>query len=86
MRILGRLIDAEQSADFDDSNGSFGWNNYYDLDAIYAWLDQLLKLYPNVLTNYNYGKSYEGRTLRAVKVSHKKVGQIEKSQQKGLKI
>lgn len=62
------LIDAEQPTILDES---FGWKKYYNLDAIYAWLDQLLEKYPNVLTNFNYGKSYEGRTLRAVKVSHK---------------
>lgn len=54
-------------------NFGFGWNKYHDLNVIYKWLDQLLEEYPNVLTNYVYGKSYEGRPLRAIKVSHKKV-------------
>lgn len=71
------MIDAEQSTIFSDAN-DFGWEKYNNLDAIYTWLDQLLEKYPNVLTNYNYGKSYEGRTLRAVKVSHKKVIEIKK--------
>lgn len=61
---------------------NFGWKKYYNLDAIYAWLDQLLEKYPKVLTNYNYGKSYEGRTLRAIKVSHKEVGKKTKLQLK----
>lgn len=52
----------------------FGWDKYNDLTAIYDWLDKLLEEYPDVLSNYNYGKSYEKRDLRAVKVSHKKVG------------
>lgn len=51
----------------------YGWKNYYNLEATYKWLDQLLTKYPKVLTNYNYGKSFEGRQLRAVKVSHKEV-------------
>lgn len=67
-----RLIDQEQPETMSLAEG-FGWTKYYNLGAIYDWLDQLLKKYPKVLTNYEYGKSYEGRKLRAVKVSHKKV-------------
>lgn len=57
-------------------DGGFGWKKYYDLDAIYGFLDTLLEKYPKVLTSYEYGKSYEGRPLRAVKVSHKKVRKL----------
>lgn len=71
-----RLIDDEQPNDLDDAY-DFGWKKYNDLDKIYKWLDHLLEKHPNVLTNYNYGTSYEGRTLRAVKVSHKKVRETE---------
>lgn len=67
-----RLFDAEQSLSLNDS-GDYGWKRYYNLTAIYGWLDQMLAKYPKVLTNYNFGKSYEGRPLRAIKVSHKKV-------------
>ena len=70
--FICRLIDEEQPATM-SLNDDFGWKKYYDLDAIYGWLDQLVEKYPNVLTSYEYGKSYEGRPLRAVKVSHKKV-------------
>lgn len=66
------MIDAEQPADLSDAY-EFGWNKYYNLDAIYSWLDKLLEKHPKLLTGYVYGKSYEGRPLRAVKVSHKKV-------------
>lgn len=51
----------------------YGWNKYYKLNEIYGWLDDMISKYPNLLTNFNYGKSYERRPLRAVKVSHKKV-------------
>lgn len=67
-----RWIDAEQPLTLDDGAG-FGWKKYYDLGAIYTWLDEMLMKHPNVLTNYNFGKSYEGRPLRAIKVSHKEV-------------
>lgn len=52
---------------------SFGWKKYYDLEEIYNFLDQLIEQYSKILTNIDYGKSYENRTLRAIKVSHKPV-------------
>lgn len=69
-----RLIDEEQPQF--PSRASFGWQKYYDLTEIYKWLDQLLEDYPNDLTNYNIGKSYEKRTIRAVKLSRKIVRKI----------
>lgn len=33
----------------------------------------MLKQYPGELTNYNIGKSYEKRAIRAVKLSRKSV-------------
>lgn len=68
---ISRLIDDEQPKFA--SRGTFGWERYYDLHAIYSWLNQMLEQYPNSLTNYNFGTSYENRTMRAVKLSMKKV-------------
>lgn len=67
-----RLIDGEQPRF--STRASFGWKKYYDLDDIYNWLDQMIKRYPDELTNYDIGKSYEERTIRAVKFSRKSVG------------
>lgn len=64
------LIDEENSG---ARRAGFGWDNYYDLPDIYNWLDEQLAKYPEKLTGYEYGKSYENRTLRAVKLSNKKV-------------
>lgn len=66
-----RLIDDEQPKY--GSRGTYGWERYYNLHDIYSWLDQMLEQYPNSLTNYNFGTSYENRTIRAVKLSMKKV-------------
>lgn len=73
---LIRLIDEEQSQIPLNDTPSYGWKQYYQLSEIYGWLDEMLSKYPNLLTHLNYGKSYEGRPLRAVKVSHKKVWKI----------
>lgn len=55
---------------------TFGWAKYYGLEDIYNWLDELLLQYPDILTNYNFGTSYENRTIRAIKLSYKKVQSI----------
>lgn len=68
------MIDEEQPKELQKA---FVWTQYYDLSAIYAWLDELLVAYPNILTNYNFGKSYENRTLRAVKLSHNEVNIVK---------
>lgn len=68
---LQELIDAEQPKF--SSDRSFGWEKYYDLNDIYKWLDQILEKYPNALTNFDYGTSYENRKLRAIKLSKVKV-------------
>ncbi|XP_055527853.1 uncharacterized protein LOC129720401 [Wyeomyia smithii] len=50
---------------------AFGWNAYYTLEEIYAWMDGLVAQYPTVLTAIVSGSSYEGREIRGVKVSYK---------------
>lgn len=56
-----------------ERSSEISWKQYNDLPTFDRWLDQLLKLYPDLLTEYIYGKSYENRNLRAVKLSHKAV-------------
>lgn len=53
------------------SLNEFGWANYYQLETIHAWLDSLADKYRNVITILDAGKSYEGHTLKGVKLSHK---------------
>lgn len=54
-------------------DGSFDFGVYHKLAEIYAWLDEQLEIHSNVLTAHTVGYSFEGRTIRAVKLSHKKV-------------
>lgn len=69
------LIDMEQPKVL---RSGLSWTQYNDLSTIYKWLDELLEQYPKLLKSYNYGKSYEGRPLRAVKLSSKSVSKQEK--------
>lgn len=65
------LIDNEQP---NVKSARFDWTAYRTLSEIYNWLDEQLMAYPNVLTNLSVGKSYENRTIRAIRLSHKEVG------------
>ncbi|XP_031627768.1 zinc carboxypeptidase-like [Contarinia nasturtii] len=65
---LQSLIDEEQS-DGASSRAAFGWNRYNTLKEINDWMDEMLRQYPSVLTNYDIGRSYEKRTIRALKLS-----------------
>lgn len=65
---LQKLFDEEQRR---PTKEAFGWNAYYRLGEIYAWMDGLLAQYPNVLSPINVGNSFEGRPIRGIKVSYK---------------
>ncbi|KAH8412130.1 hypothetical protein KR009_000022 [Drosophila setifemur] len=62
-------IDEEQVTATADS--TFGWTKYYELEEIEAWLDEILAAYPLVTEEFIVGQSYEGRTIRGIKISHK---------------
>ncbi|TMW44837.1 hypothetical protein DOY81_010087 [Sarcophaga bullata] len=52
-------------------NEEFGWKRYYQLHEINNWLDGILTMYPEVTEGFEIGKSYENRTIRGIKISHK---------------
>ncbi|XP_058821066.1 zinc carboxypeptidase-like [Topomyia yanbarensis] len=49
----------------------FGWEDYYTLDEMYAWFDELVQQYGDILTIEPYGTSYEGREMKAIILSKK---------------
>lgn len=61
------MIDDEQPAA--STRAAFGWRQYHNINDIYEWLDQMLRRYPGELTSYNIGKTFEKRTIRAIKLS-----------------
>lgn len=69
---LNRLIDSEYRATH-TKDDSFTFDSYHDLASINIWLDEQLELHSNVLTGITVGYSFEGRTIRAVRLSHKAV-------------
>ncbi|XP_055639959.1 zinc carboxypeptidase-like [Toxorhynchites rutilus septentrionalis] len=64
---LQKLIDNEQIKR--RRSNEFDWKDYNTLDEMYDWFDDLVKQYGNILTIESYGHSYEGREMKAVKLS-----------------
>uniref|UniRef100_A0A182PLQ5 Zinc carboxypeptidase A 1 n=1 Tax=Anopheles epiroticus TaxID=199890 RepID=A0A182PLQ5_9DIPT len=64
-----KVIDSERP--MRSTRATFGWTDYYTVDEIYAWMDQQVAQYPNILSGSVYGKSYEGRDLKVLKLSQK---------------
>ncbi|KAL7734652.1 hypothetical protein ACLKA6_010952 [Drosophila palustris] len=63
------LIDAQRPR---QRTGHMEWTQFHTLDEIYAWLDLIESRYPDVVTPFTIGKSYEGRPIRGIKISYKK--------------
>ncbi|XP_058821058.1 zinc carboxypeptidase-like [Topomyia yanbarensis] len=66
---LQQVIDNERPAR--RKREGFGWEDYYTLDEIYVWFDELVLQHGNMLTIESYGTSYEGREMKAIILSKK---------------
>ena len=66
-----RLLDIEKPLRQGKAD-RFDWTAYYTLEEIYDWLDALKATFPQKVTLLTIGQSYEGRTIRAVKISSRK--------------
>lgn len=72
VKNVQQLIDGEQPKIVKPRvAGEMDWVSYHPVDEIYAWMDQLLVQYPDVLTDLRIGFSVEGRPLRGLKLSKK---------------
>ncbi|EDW69192.1 zinc carboxypeptidase [Drosophila virilis] len=63
-----RLIDAQRPR---QRTSQMEWTQYHTLDEIYAWLDVIEARYPQIVTPFTIGNSYEGRPIRGIKISYK---------------
>lgn len=63
------LIDAEQPKR--RSSSILDWEDFHTLDEINEWIDLIVERYPDVVTPFNIGYSYEGRLIKGLKISYK---------------
>ncbi|XP_076649854.1 uncharacterized protein LOC143357326 [Halictus rubicundus] len=69
MDDVQRYIDDENPRR--NTRGVFDWFGYHRLDVIYRWLDSLVAQHPEIVKPLTGGHSYEGRSIRGVKLSFK---------------
>lgn len=48
---------------------NYGWDSYFRLNDIYAWMNTLVSFYPGVVTKIVGGRTYEGREIQGVLLS-----------------
>ncbi|XP_063706437.1 zinc carboxypeptidase-like [Culicoides brevitarsis] len=65
---LQDMVDSERIGKRDEP---FGWEAYYPLETIYEWVANLSRKYPDVVSTFEIGKSYENRPILGVKISYK---------------
>ncbi|XP_065087362.1 zinc carboxypeptidase A 1-like [Ochlerotatus camptorhynchus] len=78
-KFCGRIINSNVQQSIDDERnrmlskrlkGVFDWTEYHNLEEIHGWLDKLASDYKQVEVIQG-GRSYEGRSIKGVKVSYK---------------
>lgn len=67
--LISSLIDNEQPKA--RSSTGMDWENFHTLDEIYEWLDVIAQRYPDIVTPFDIGYSYEGRLIKGIKISYK---------------
>ena len=76
-RLVPELMMDDVQKYIDDENprgglkGNFDWLGYHRLSVIYRWLDSLATQHPEIVKPIIGGSSYEGRSIRGVKLSYK---------------
>ena len=53
------------------------WSAYYDLDEIYAWMDELKAAYPDKISIVDGGESYEGRKIKGAILATNAVSSVD---------
>lgn len=46
------------------------WNQYYSLDEINYWLDELIENYPDIVSEVSMGESVQYRNVKGIKINY----------------
>ncbi|CAF4417589.1 unnamed protein product [Rotaria sp. Silwood2] len=77
MADIGAIIERQrilQNLPPSSSNpNDFAYDKYHTVEDIHAWVDQIVATYPEIVTPFTVGKSYENRDMKGFKISSKKM-------------
>ncbi|XP_046971378.1 zinc carboxypeptidase-like [Vanessa cardui] len=76
IKDLQRAIDdqlkpAQRSAQDSHLFLSMNWNQYYSLEEINNWLDEVEKNYPTIVTSVTMGQSFENRQIKGIIINYR---------------
>jgi hypothetical protein len=57
-----------------EAGDSLTFDKYHSADVVYTWLKRWAEKYPDLITLYNVGESYEGRPIIQITLTNKKAG------------
>lgn len=64
-------LDIEPVADSNRRSDDYTWSEYHELNDTQKWMQNLVAKYPDTVSLFVAGRSYEGRELLGMKISHK---------------
>lgn len=67
---LQRSLD-EEAHSFNRRAAGYDWTSYHSLDETYTFLESLAARFPGIVEVVDAGRTYEGRSIKGVKVSFK---------------
>ncbi|CAF1467973.1 unnamed protein product [Rotaria sp. Silwood1] len=77
MTDIGAIIERQrilQNLPRSSSNANdFAYDKYHTIEEIHAWVDQMVATYPEMVTPFTVGKSYENRDMKGFQISSKKM-------------
>ncbi|XP_047537148.1 zinc carboxypeptidase-like [Vanessa atalanta] len=68
--IDDQLKPTQRSAQESHSFLSMNWNQYYTLEEIYNWLDEVQKNYPTIVKSVTMGTSFENRPIKGIIIDY----------------
>jgi len=63
-------LDIEPVADANRRSDDYTWTEYHELNDTQRWMQNLVAKYPDVVSVFVAGRSYEGRELLGLKINH----------------
>nr|XP_017013712.2 zinc carboxypeptidase [Drosophila takahashii] len=64
-------LDIEPVADANRRSDDYSWTEYHELNDTHRWMQNLVAKYPDIVSVFVAGQSYEGRELLGLKINHK---------------
>nr|NP_609309.1 uncharacterized protein Dmel_CG4017 [Drosophila melanogaster]AAF52809.1 uncharacterized protein Dmel_CG4017 [Drosophila melanogaster]AAM48460.1 RH39904p [Drosophila melanogaster]AOQ10447.1 CG4017-RA [synthetic construct] len=63
-------LDIEPIADANRRSDDYSWSEYHELNDTHRWMQNLVGKYPDVVSVFVAGQSYEGRELLGLRINH----------------